>query len=118
MGLCSLRTVSNAILGLGMLAAGLFSMSPAHAEDNSSLAYISPPQLARAIARLEVEEDYALGINRFQVDGHTEIIGWRLSQAVYFGRQDGLDSGLTLVWQQESNQLSLSKDGLRITRRF
>ena len=118
MGSRILRTFSGAVLGLGVFAAGLFNMSPAHAEDNSGVAYISSPQMARSIARLEVEEDYALGINRFQVDGHTEIIGWRLSQALYFGRQDGLDSGLTLVWQQESNQLSLSKDGLRLTRRF
>ena len=67
---------------------------------------------------VKISKDYVLGINRFDIDSHTEILGWRLSNSVYFGRQDGLDSGLTLVWQAQANQVSLSKDGLRLTRRF
>ena len=65
-----------------------------------------------------VDREYALGINRFDLDSHTEILGWQISDSFYFGRQDGVDSGLTLVWQQRANQVSLSKDGLRLTRRF
>jgi len=41
-----------------------------------------------------------------------------LNDVWYFGRQDGLDSGLTLVWQSQRRQFSLSKDGLRLTQRF
>ena len=67
---------------------------------------------------VEVSKDYVLGINRFDLDSHTEILGWQISDSWYFGRQDGLDSGLTLVWQQSANQVSVSKDGLRLTRRF
>ena len=67
---------------------------------------------------VKIGKTYVMGINRFDLDGHTEILGWQLSNSVYFGRQDGLDSGLTLVWQQKANQVSLSKDGLRLTRRF
>ena len=66
----------------------------------------------------EVGKGYALGINRFDLDAHTEILGWQLNHQWYLGRQDGLDSGLTLVWQQNANQVSLSKDGVRLTRRF
>ena len=66
----------------------------------------------------ELDQDYALGVSRFDVDTHTEIIGWRLSNSLYFGAQDGEDSGLSFVWQKDVNQVSLSKDGLRLTRRF
>ncbi len=65
-----------------------------------------------------VDREYVLGIDRFDIDSHTEILGWQISDSFYFGRQDGMDSGLTLVWQQRANQVSLSKDGLRLTRRF
>ena len=88
------------------------------AEDFSDLRYLPAAQVAEAISSVELTKAYALGVNRFDVDAHTEIIGWRISDSWYFGRQDGLDSGLTLVWQQEENQVSVSKDGVRLTRRF
>ncbi|MEM7080723.1 MAG: hypothetical protein AAF513_19050 [Pseudomonadota bacterium] len=71
----------------------------------------------RTFRQVEVRS-YALGLERYQLDSHTEMLGWQLSDSVYLGRQDGLDSGLTLVWQKQANQVSLSKDGLRLTRRF
>ena len=67
---------------------------------------------------LEVSKDYALGLNKYRLDHETEMLGWRVSKSWYFGRQRGEDSGLTLVWQQRNNQVSFSKDGLRLTRRF
>jgi len=88
------------------------------ADDGGQYRSIAAIRAATALNAIEVSKDYALGINRFNLDGHTEILGWRLNHAWYFGRQDGLDSGLTLVWQQDVNQVSLSKDGLRLTRRF
>lgn len=68
--------------------------------------------------KIDVKKNYALNIGRYNLDTHTEIIGWRISDDWYLGRQDGLDSGLTLVWQQSASQVSLSKDGVRLTRRF
>ena len=81
------------------------------------------PHLALSLPKknmgaVKIGKEYVLGINRFDLDGHTEILGWQLSDRFYLGRQDGLDSGLTLVFQQNANQVSLSKDGLRLTRRF
>ncbi len=67
---------------------------------------------------LEVGKQYALGLSKHRLDHETEVLGWQVSDTVYFGRQRGEDSGLTLVWQQRNNQVSLSKDGLRLTRRF
>ncbi len=67
---------------------------------------------------LEVGKQYALGLSKHRLDHETEVLGWRVSETLYFGRQRGEDSGLTLVWQQRNNQVSLSKDGLRLTRRF
>ena len=70
-------------------------------------------------ATMQVDDLYPAGIDRHDLDDHTEILGWHLGRKVYFGRQDGMDSGLTVVWQQtERQQVSLSKDGLRLTRRF
>ena len=67
----------------------------------------------------EIDADYVLGIDRFDTDQYTEIIGWQIGPRWYFGRQDGLDSGLTVVWQQNRRQqVSVSKEGLRLTRRF
>ena len=68
--------------------------------------------------KINVKKGYALNIGRYNLDTHTEIIGWRINDDWYFGRQDGLDSGLTLVWQQAESQVSLSKEGVRLTRRF
>ncbi len=93
------------------------AMSPAYADD-LDLAYTGNYEVKRTMHSLPVETTYALGVDRYDVDAHTEIIGWQLPGNWYFGRQDGLDSGLTLVWQQDERQVSLSKDGLRLTRRF
>ncbi len=98
-------------LPLAMLA------MPGHADDGD-IAYTGNQDVKRSMHSLDVGTNYTLGINRFDVDAHTEILGWQIYDNWYFGRQDGLDSGLTLVWQQKTSQVSLSKDGLRLTRRF
>jgi hypothetical protein len=70
------------------------------------------------LVTMELGKSYAVGIHRFKLDHRTEVLGWRLSEKWYFGRQRGDDSGLTLVWQQQRNQVSLSRDGVRVTHRF
>lgn len=104
------------LLLAGLLAVGLLPAA-ARADDNSVdlSAYHGN---ASGFTNMRVSKAYVLGINRFDLDEHTEILGWQLADSWYLGRQDGLDSGLTLVWQQDANQFSLSKDGLRLTRRF
>ncbi len=93
-----------------------FAFNSASAEVAAWSTYYQATTVEQA---LEIDEDYALGVDRFALDEHTEIIGWQLSQRWYFGRQDGDDSGLTFVWQQNrKQQVSVSKDGLRLTRRF
>lgn len=92
----------------------------------SSMAFANPESPAPAPAaaagspppQWHLGKRYALGVVRYQLDHDTRLMGWQLSDRWYFGRQKGLDSGLTLVWQQSANQVSLSKDGLRLTRRF
>lgn len=75
-------------------------------------------EFGSGFTHVHVDTGYVLGVDRFDLDEHTEILGWRLNDSWYFGRQDGEDSGLTLVWQATTNQVSLSKDGVRLTRRF
>lgn len=109
---------TNKLFSLVLLCASLFAATNAAADDAWQSPYAARAASAAGMADLEIKKRYALGIGRFDLDAHTEIIGWRLHEAWYLGRQDGLDSGLTLVWQSAANQLSLSKDGLRLTHRF
>ncbi len=118
-----MRSYTGKSLRRGLLALGLLSataVAPAGWADDLALLNPGADALGHpgAMSALPVGKSYVLGINRFDLDDHTEILGWQLSHSWYLGRQDGLDSGLTLVWQQKENQFSLSKDGLRLTRRF
>ena len=89
---------------------------------NTNLVYQAAVARRIALRRWEtqrwtVEPDYALGVNRFDVDGDKRVIGWKLTNSVYFGHQDGI-SGLSLMWQNRASQVSLSKDGVHLERRF
>ncbi len=69
-------------------------------------------------SRIKLESNPLIGITHYQLDHKTKVTGWRVAKGWYFGRQKGEDSGLTLVWQRKQDQLSLSREGIRITRRF
>ncbi len=108
---------------------GGLSMQREAADSNAGLVAVAmtlralPPQApqlrpSEIAAGYRLPDSYALGIRDHDLDQFTEIIGWRLNERWYFGRQDGEDSGLTLVWQDEQDQMSLSKEGIRFTRRF
>ena len=105
------RMASSLLLG------GLLFSQSAYANDRAESRLLIA-QLDQSMSTIQLRKRYALGIGRFDLDVETEIIGWKINDAWYFGRQDGLDSGLTLVWQQDLKQVSLSKDGLRLTQRF
>lgn len=62
--------------------------------------------------------EYASGITRHRLDNHTKVHGWKLSDAWYFGRQRGDEGGLALVWQGNRDQVSITTQGVRLTRRF
>ena len=97
------------------LLLGLCASTGAWAEGQD---WIEPGPDGASFSHVHVDTGYVLGLDRFDLDDHTEILGWQLNDSWYFGRQDGEDSGLTLVWQATVNQISLSKDGVRLTRRF
>lgn len=68
---------------------------------------------------VDIPQDKALGVQHYSLDAHTEVLGWQVASRWYVGRQRGEDSGLTLVWQRDQrDQMSLSKDGIRFSRRF
>ena len=114
----SLQKVGIAVLLVGLFAAFLLPASSARADDAATTIAGTQVSALASLSQVEIAKSYALGLNRFDLDVETELLGWRLSNSWYFGRQDGLDSGLTFVYQQEENQVSVSKDGLRLTRRF
>ena len=106
---------------LQILFCATFAVAPsAWADGAESAEWVREMEKDNTFRQAQVDDTYALGVDRFDLDDHTEILGWQLSQSWFFGRQDGEDSGLTLVWQAQAsaNQVSLSKDGVRLTRRF
>jgi hypothetical protein len=73
----------------------------------------------RANPAVEIRRSYALGVNRYALNHATRLIGWQVGESLYFGRAKGEDSGIALVWQRRWNQqVSLSNDGIRLTRHF
>lgn len=108
-----LKQIQTALVVLGALLAPL-----AQGEVVDWRAAYASTQASAEMDRLDVEQRYALGISRYDLDSHTDMIGWQLSNSVFFGRQGGEESGIALVWQREASQVSLSKEGLRLTRRF
>jgi len=67
--------------------------------------------------RFELQETFLLGIAEHELDADTEITGWRLNHSWYVGRRKGEDE-VSLVWQGRHEQVSISTDGIRFTRRF
>ena len=58
-------------------------------------------------------------IRRYQLDSGTRVTGWQLRDDVFFGRSKGDLSGVALIWQRsQTDQLSLSGSGLKLTRRI
>ncbi len=73
----------------------------------------------RANPPVQIRSRYALGVNRYYLNHATRLIGWQVGESLYFGRAKGEESGIALVWQRRWNQqVSLSNDGIRLTRHF
>ncbi len=78
----------------------------------------APVQALEPATGMKLESNQPYGISQYKLDHKTKITGWRVAKSWYFGRQRGADSGLTLVWQRKQDQLSFSKDGIRLTHVF
>jgi hypothetical protein len=104
------------ITGTGLLAAclvlGSFSASSAVADESIADNSAAAPTGSAFI------DLYALGIGEHDTDEFTTVTGWRFNDSWSFGYQDGEDSGLSLVWQKSQDQMSISNNGIRFTRRF
>lgn len=73
----------------------------------------------RANPEVVIRRSYPLGVNRYALNHATRLTGWQVGEDLYFGRAKGEDSGIALVWQRRWNQqVSLSNDGIRLTRHF
>ena len=74
------------------------------------------PVAARSQPRFRLS---AANIGRHQVDQGTRMTGWKFGDDMYFGRSKGDLSGVALIWQRsQTDQVSLSGSGLRLTRRI
>jgi len=79
---------------------------------------IAQPGAERSEGPFELRDRLALGIAEHRLDGQTEVTGWRLNRSWYLGYRDGDGDGLSLVWQGRRQQLSISTEEVRFTRRF
>ena len=77
-----------------------------------------PAEALEPVSGVKLESTYSFGIAKYKLDQKTKVTGWRVAKGWYFGRQRGADSGLSLVWQRKQDQLSFSKNGIRLTHRF
>ena len=66
----------------------------------------------------EFARTFLWGVGEHETDDFTTMTGWRFGKSWYFGHQDGEDSGISLLWQRDSTQMSISQEGIRYTRRF
>lgn len=76
------------------------------------------PDEAEPAIQLHAERNSAFGLRRFQLDGGSRLVGWKLTDRWYLGRQRGEGSTLALVWQKDHTRFSLAPDGVRLTRSF
>jgi hypothetical protein len=88
------------------------------AEDSATWYLPVEQDRQQILADVEIAQDQILNARRMHADGRTQIDRWRLAKRWYSGSQKRPDSGVTLVWQDAANQLSVSEAGLRLTRRF
>ena len=106
-----IRSLKHSVL-FGLSAVALILVSLVHADE------LDAHQASQESLPSLFADTYLLGITEHAADDYTTITGWRLSDTMYFGSQEGEDSGLSLVWQHDHDQMSISSDGIRFTRRF
>lgn len=101
--------------GAVLLAAAGAALGPAAARADGTA-----PGAAETPTAFELDRFYGLGITEHRLDGATEVMGWRIGESWYLGQRDqqGAEDGLSLVWQGERKQVSLSIDEIRFVRRF
>lgn len=106
------------ILCLFGMALGSSLPGIARADESLSWSSLSLDERQQVVKEMDIEQTRDFGLQRFQPDTHKQIVGWRLTDRWYLGRQQSRDRGVTLVWQASTNQVSLSQEGVRLTRRF
>ena len=85
-----------------------------HPDQGSSAEGQTPSE--RAATHFRVNSSH---LGRHQVDQGTRMTGWKLRDDVFFGKSKGDLSGVALIWQRsQTDQVSLSGSGLRLTRRI
>ena len=73
-------------------------------------------QAERAASHFRLNSSH---LGRHQIDQGTRMTGWKLGDEVFFGKSKGDLSGVALIWQRsQTDQVSLSGSGLRLTRRI
>jgi len=103
------------ILALPALLLLLAGMPQAHARDLIQSGATSSAQLDSVAFDKVSGNKRRVGI--FKLDNPRKVLGGRLHESYPVGG-DPSDPELSLVWQRQAGQVSLSKDGLRVMRRF
>lgn len=78
-------------------------------------------QLAGSIAASTKgsEKGSEKGFAKHRLSDGRKLVGWKLSETLYFGRAKKEGATVSLVWEKTADQrLSVSTDGIKFTRRF
>lgn len=102
-----LRPISLLLLGLALGSASTVSA------DATGDALASKVAVAT-----KVGSDKPLGISTYRLKDEARLTGWQIGDRWFFGRQRGTNSNLGFVWQGDTNQFQIGREGVRWSRRF
>lgn len=87
--------------------------------ENAASAYLSYTITEKSTDQVFHVESARSGLNRHKLTDGRSLIGWKLSETVYFGRAKKDRAAVSLVWQASTEQqVSLSTHGVKLTRHF
>jgi hypothetical protein len=63
--------------------------------------------------RFDLDQDeYAVGVRGYGLDEDTRVIGWQLTDGIYFGRRQGEIDDFGFVFQRGDTQYSVTEHGI------
>jgi hypothetical protein len=69
--------------------------------------------------RFDLDQDeYAVGVRGYGLDEDTRVIGWQLTDGIYFGRRQGEIDDFGFVFQRGDTQYSVTEHGIGWRRSF
>ena len=73
----------------------------------------APTGASAAEPRFDLNQiEYAAGVHGYGLDEDTRVIGWQLTDKLYFGRRQGQNDDFGIVFKQGDTQYSFTEHGI------